>query len=591
MSIEALTIKLGDNLTLPRNATTQTYGFIARKGAGKTYAAGVLVEGAIGLGAPVIVIDPVGNWYGLRLAADGKKPGLPVYVFGGEHGDLPLEAGRGEDVARVIVERNVSAVVDVSQFRKNERKRFVTAFAECLFHEAKRARTARMIVFEEAQVFAPQRAAGGDEARLLGAVEDIVRLGRNYGLGSVLISQRPQSVNKEVLNQVELLAVGQLSGPQERKAIEQWIVAKDGDTKLLNELPRLPVGTMVVWSPQWLDVLMRTKIARKQTYDASSTPELGNVRSAPGTLAPVDVKGLRQALDLLAAKPVAVTGKGASKAAAAAPAAPIDKVAAGELVHLRAQVEQLRAQLADRDERLSKVDELVAEVEQFTGQLRGWARARPAPPTQGATPLPTYLHINRGDQTMPVFSGQHDVVRARPAARVAKAPKPTRAQAAATDMPPGQVALLQVTARFPGTLTKAQIARGAKIKITGGTFRTYWTALKSRGYIEPAGEYWRATDAGLAALGQERPKVGKTFDARYAFWQERLAPGALRLLNALIDMKDNQGLQREELAAIAGMAAAGGSFRTYATTLSTNRLIARKGDRFVVHPWLLTGKE
>lgn len=46
---------------------------------------------------------------------------------------------------------------------------------------------------------------------MLGAVEDIVRLGRNYGSGCMLLSQRPQSVNKEVLNQVECLFVGQIN--------------------------------------------------------------------------------------------------------------------------------------------------------------------------------------------------------------------------------------------------------------------------------------------------------------------------------------------------------------------------------------------
>ena len=38
-------LKLGVGLSLPaEDAPTQTYGFVARKGAGKTYTAGVLVE-------------------------------------------------------------------------------------------------------------------------------------------------------------------------------------------------------------------------------------------------------------------------------------------------------------------------------------------------------------------------------------------------------------------------------------------------------------------------------------------------------------------------------------------------------------------
>jgi DNA helicase HerA-like ATPase len=39
----------------------------SRDGAGKSYAAGKLVEELLRFGAPTIVLDPVGTWYGLRL--------------------------------------------------------------------------------------------------------------------------------------------------------------------------------------------------------------------------------------------------------------------------------------------------------------------------------------------------------------------------------------------------------------------------------------------------------------------------------------------------------------------------------------------
>ncbi len=237
-------LAIAEGFSLPADrAATQTYGYLARKGAGKTYAAGKLVEELVRIGAPVIILDPIGTWYGLRLAADGKSPGIPIPVFGGEHGDVELFVEQAKQLATVLIEKNMSAVVDVSGFRKNEMKRFVAVFAETLYHEARKERRPRMVVFEEAQTFAPQRTGHGDELKMLGAIEDIVRKGRNFGLGAVLISQRPQSVNKEVLNQVEALFVGQLSGPHERKAIAEWCSARDGDTSLLNELPRLKVGT------------------------------------------------------------------------------------------------------------------------------------------------------------------------------------------------------------------------------------------------------------------------------------------------------------------------------------------------------------
>lgn len=51
---------------------------------------------------------------------DGKGPSLPIVILGSEHGDMPLEAGSGELVARMIVQDRVSALLDLAQFRKHE---------------------------------------------------------------------------------------------------------------------------------------------------------------------------------------------------------------------------------------------------------------------------------------------------------------------------------------------------------------------------------------------------------------------------------------------------------------------------------------
>src|SRR5581483_9717420 len=192
-------LALSPDLVLPLDAVTQKFAILARSGAGKSYAAGVLTEQMLLAGAQVVVLDPVGIWYGLRLGP-GAEPqgGLPVPVLGGEHGDLPLDPGSGAAVARVIAERGVSLVLDVSALRKGQRKDFMTAFAEELFHRKKTARGPLHLVIEEAQVFVPQRILRGEE-RLAGAMEDLVKLGRNYGIGVTLISQRPQAVHKDVL--------------------------------------------------------------------------------------------------------------------------------------------------------------------------------------------------------------------------------------------------------------------------------------------------------------------------------------------------------------------------------------------------------
>lgn len=288
-------LKLSDTLALPTDAVTQTFAFLGRRGSGKTYGSGKLAELFLEAGAQIVVLDPIGTWYGLRLSADGKSKGFSVPVFGGEHGDVPLEPQAGALIAKLLVEQHFSAVLDVSAFRKEQRKQFVTDFAEELMHRKKTNRSAMHVFFEEAQLFIPQQVQG-KTARMVGAFEDLIKLGRNYGIGASLLSQRPQSVNKDVLNQTEVLLAFQMTGPQERKTIDGWISDKGIDEKLSDILPRLKIGEARLWSPQWLGVSETIHIGKKKTFDASSTPTVGAAIVQPKELSPVDVEKIKTSM-------------------------------------------------------------------------------------------------------------------------------------------------------------------------------------------------------------------------------------------------------------------------------------------------------
>lgn len=286
------TLKISKEISLPADAVTQTIGVIGRKGAGKTYLASVIVEHILDIKAQVVVVDPVGVWWGLRVNADGKTKGKEIFVIGGEHGDVPLVPEAGRRIAQLIVEKGVSAVLDVSSFGIGERKRFCADFGEEFFQLKKKKRSPVMLALEEAQLVVPQNIRP-EEGRMYSAFEQIVRLGRNYGIGTMLITQRPQSVNKEVLSQVECLCVLQITGPHERKAIEAWVEEAGADRKLVGELPGLQRGEGYVWSPQWLRIYERVHFSTKQTFDASATPEVGKKTKA-ASLSAVDVGLLKQ---------------------------------------------------------------------------------------------------------------------------------------------------------------------------------------------------------------------------------------------------------------------------------------------------------
>ncbi len=100
---------------LPVAALDQRLAVVGTSGSGKTYATKGLVERLLQAGARVCVVDPLGVWWGLRLAADGtSQASSPVVVFGGRHADIPLTSGMGTVLGRLVGTQALACVVDVS---------------------------------------------------------------------------------------------------------------------------------------------------------------------------------------------------------------------------------------------------------------------------------------------------------------------------------------------------------------------------------------------------------------------------------------------------------------------------------------------
>lgn len=539
-------LELGDGLKLPAlTAVTQKFAIVARSGAGKSYAAGVLVEELHRVGAQVVILDPVGIYWALRLAADGKSPGLAIPVFGGLHEDLPLAEDAGRLVAQLVTDRKISAVLDLSMLRKGARSRFCADFFEELFELKKSQRSPVHLVIEEAHTIAPQRSSP-DTARMLGAVEDVVRLGRNFGIGCTLIDQRPQSVNKDVLNQVEVLIALQTNGVHERKAIAEWATSKETreGTDFLRELPDLPIGTAYVWSPQWLRMLQKVKIHRKLTFDASRTPELGD-SGGVGQLTPIDLEQIREAWSAQLEqdqeenpaklrKRIAKLEKRnleleASPAAAAAPSAP-DR---GAVLLLA--------------ETASKLSHLAVEISKAAADYADQPVAAPVRLTVNGDPVPFTLDGNKVTLEEPVK---------------------------VEGLGGGEARMLLV-------LRQASLAGRHRLRQTelgvlsgyarqGGTFRRYLSELKTQGLVELSGDALV-----LTRDGEKIAPAGRlTADQVLATQLAAVGGGEQRILRALVQVHPD-AMDPSALGAMVGYEATGGTFRRYVSTLVGRDLVER----------------
>lgn len=285
--------KISDDFALATNAITQKFAWIGTSGGGKSYAATEFAEVLWDAGGQFIVLDPVGIWYGLRLDKSGKKPShINIPVFGGLHGDIPLEPASGALIADLIIDRDICAIIDVSQFEfDTDKARFATAFAARFFFRKKSAPSAVHIFLEECQEFVPQVPQRGEE-KMLHEFTRMQKIGRNFGIGMSLITQRPQEVSKRVLNLSSTLFAFRTTGSHEREAIEKWMKDIHAEDDFLNNLPKLETGCPHVWSPEYLKISKVVRILPKRTFDASATPEIG-AKSVVRHLAPIDLEKIK----------------------------------------------------------------------------------------------------------------------------------------------------------------------------------------------------------------------------------------------------------------------------------------------------------
>lgn len=325
-------LKISESLSIPVEAVTQTFADLGIRGSGKTNTGVVIAEEMLKQGQQICALDPTDAWYGIRSSRDGKAAGFKVYVFGGEHGDIPLTGatGEGATMAEFLVESGTSVVFSLRHLSISEQRRFATEFGERLYElKGKGAnRTPLHIFVDEADEFIPQRIPPGHE-RMFGAYDRLVRRGRSSGIGLTMISQRPQVLNKDTLSQCEILICHRLLHKLDRKAVlEGWVEGHDiqGKAKeFMESLASLDKGEAWFWSPSWLDMFKRVQVRWRDTFDSSFTPKAGERPKTVTRLAEVDLEALKEKL--------AVT---------------IEKIKADDPKELKKEIQRLRGELAKK---------------------------------------------------------------------------------------------------------------------------------------------------------------------------------------------------------------------------------------------------
>jgi hypothetical protein len=577
-SDDTMSLRISKDLALPLEAVTQTIAALAKRRAGKSYTIAKLVEELVRCKQQVVIIDPKGDWWGIRSSANGKEPGLPVVILGGSHGDVPLETNSGELVGRMVVEERISVLLDLSEFRKAQVPTFMAPFLETVYRlKAKdEYRTAMMMVIDEADAIAPQRPFKGEE-RMLGAAEDIVRRGGQRGIGCTMATQRAAVLNKNVLTQSQMLIALRLIAPQDRDALEAWIEVHGTEEQrhtLMESLGSLPTGTAWFWSPGWPDeqgIFKRVQVAPRTTFDSFRTPAPGEKRVEPKTLADVDLDALKKRM-----------------------AATIERAKAEDPRELRRRIKELEATLAQanaiaqridqkldrvkikekrvetpvlKDAQIKRIETALERVEKCRGAVMHNLQALDAVRaslSQAASEVMRSINAVKDSQVpqkiiqTPLPANIMAELKDRTPSK--RRPAPQSEEAGAIKGPEQRIldAIGWLESLGIDAPEQTAVAFLARYKYGGGAFNNPKGRLRQMGHVEYlAGNLIRLTETGksLARI----PEAALTTQELHARVMARLKGPEQRILQPLLDAYPN-GYTNEELSTLADYSDGGGAY-------------------------------
>lgn len=333
-------LKIADNLNLPIDFVTERIAFLARTGAGKSGGMRVLFEQMFDNGLFSIFIDPKGDAWGIRAA--GKEAGKPVLIIGGDHADIPLEPGSGKYIAEFLIRERVSAVVDISDFGTQA---MWTWFADFSTQAYKLNRDVAHLFIDEVDMLAGQQFF---DPRCLHGIQLLQNKGRGRGWGITIATQRPQIVNKTVLNASGTVITMQTIGDDALKVTKSLLgqtASKDLITDILKQLPTFQPREAFVYSPQTLGLEpKRIRFADFVTFDSMETPKPGQTRKKPKSVADLDLSKVQKEMSET-----------------------IERVKADDPATLRKEIAQLKKDLAAKP--IAPTETVSVEVPVFPKEL------------------------------------------------------------------------------------------------------------------------------------------------------------------------------------------------------------------------------
>jgi energy-coupling factor transporter ATP-binding protein EcfA2 len=550
-------LQLGEDWALPLEALIgKRVAVLGKSGSGKTNTLAVLAAALLGAGVPVIVVDAMGQFAGLRQVA-------PVLVAGAEDSaDVPLTATTAARLARIVFDHRLSVVLDSSSLPAAEEVPTIAAFLTT-FWDLVRLQNPQAglspwaLIIDEAQTYIPE----SRQVATSDALIDIAKRGRHRKLTLLLATQRVASARKDVLTQCNLILSHRVMMGQDVEFLGEVLpVSKKEIGTLMRGFPTgraILVGDADVMDSG--DDYRTVQIHRSDVLRDDGRRQ----HSAPSPHAPMG----RLPDDVLADLRQALTEPTPQSEPAASTGSQPDQL--HEVIrNLQQRLAQAEAQVVT----VPAIDETtIRELEARAEMIRSAAESMTE---LGEAILTALNQVGTMAAKRAASSATPTAFEAHPMARST----PVHTPPPSGDLPTGAAKVLRtLVSHYPAGFTLAQVGLLTGYSVSGGFFVSNWKLLRERGLVT-GNNVFRATEAALSLFGAERPRP-QTLQERRDMWRLALPSDGHRRVFDTLYQHHRTGIRKVDLAAATNYEAGAGRFGEILSTLRNNNLMVIRDGR------------
>lgn len=521
----------------------------ANSGGGKSWAVRKLLEETYGTQA--IILDMEGEFHTLREKFD-------FLLIGGIQGDLVLNPKATKLYPKIILEQNVSTILDMSELKHQERILFVRDFLNALMELPRNLWRPLLVVIDEVHKLAGQQ----EKQESTFAVIDLMAQGRKRGFCGILCTQRISKLHKDAAAEANNYMIGRTSLDIDMQRASDILGFKSKEQML--SLRNLTPGNFFVYGPAISNEITEVTVDKVKTthpepgalLDINITPPNAKIKSMLTKLnelpqeAAKQIKDLREAQARIRQLEIMLKQKPKSNepdisALKALKTTELQlkndlKIEQNETVRLHSQMTKIRKVVEHLQDLLPTENKVVfvKESQNPISPILKKPEAMPKPekqiPIKNVANLESDLSLGKGEKSILSF----------------------------------------LIVRPDTNFSTQQIGAMTGYAPTSGTFNTYLSKLSSLGLIE--------RNQGSIKLVDElkaREAIGDfTHDFSLESWLNKLGAGPKKIYQILLE-NPMQEFTKEEIGEQTGYVASSGTFNTYLSELSTLGLITRSGGK------------